>query len=90
MTKTARQDVPRIPTPRAAYSSPWCWEWCRDRAKSSTVLYEQRLYCGLAGVDPRISGEFNQRLSTELQPRIDVIEAKHANGVTDTLRSTRT
>jgi hypothetical protein len=44
------------------------------------LLYEQRVYCGLANVPPQLSTEYNQRYKKNVNPAIEALEITHADG----------
>ncbi|MFT3925446.1 MAG: hypothetical protein QM778_23105 [Myxococcales bacterium] len=71
---------PADPDATGGYKQPVILGVVPDQGQPKTVLYEQRLYCGLAGVDPKTSGEFNQRYRRNVNPRVDYVDVKRAGG----------
>ena len=49
------------------------------------LLYEQRVACGLAGVTPKVSIEFNQRYHRNQNPTVSLLEVKRQSGAKQTL-----
>lgn len=71
---------PADPDATGGYKQPVVIGVVPDQGDPSTVLYEQRVNCGLAGVDPQTSGEYNQRYRANVNPAVESIEVDRASG----------
>jgi len=78
--KDAPAGRPADPDPTGGYKQPVIVGVAPAQGKGGTVLYEQRLLCGLAGVSPKVSGDFNQRYRRNVNPRIDGLDAARESG----------
>jgi hypothetical protein len=71
---------PADPDVTGGYKQPVVIGVIPDQGTPNNVLYEQRIHCGLSGVDPQTSGEYNQRYRDNVNPRIESFEVKRASG----------
>ncbi len=71
---------PADPDGTGGYKQPVVLGVRADDGSTSTVVYEQRVQCGLAGVSAQLSREYNDRYRNNVNPQVTSLEVERGSG----------